>query len=102
MASPTVVYTWMTIDETSGHSWITNETTHYYDDARIKILDQQIADKFHKDVREQLKLAKKTSVHHCSFILKTLLGRKRTKSVVLATARLYSRKGEKDEVSVVS
>lgn len=97
---PTVTYTWMTYDEQAGHSWITKEKYFRFDDAkndREKLHDERLVQKFHNDCRAILKdnADKKAPPHYCGYLLKTKYTPKQVKVSVIATARLYRRKGER-------
>lgn len=94
MPTPTVSYTWMVVDEVSGHSWITREKSFQFDEAknnREANFDKQLVHKLHSDAR--VESLKKTPHKYCSFILKTQYkDGKAPKVTTLATARLYREK----------
>jgi hypothetical protein len=105
MAAPTVSYTWVVVDEISGHTWIERERTFKFDftkNDRESIMTTHLINKFHMESRATA--AQKTPYRRSSYILRTQFRvGKAPKVSVIANARLYREKnndGAREEAQV--
>ena len=89
---PTVTYAWMTIDEVSGHSWVTKEFSHVLANLeREKLEDDRNKAAFWAFVKEQIALAKEKSTKRHSMVLMKYKFPHYFVAQILARTQLYRR-----------